>query len=30
MTLESGVRYLLDRFANQDVIAKYGLGQDLH
>ncbi|MFF4653055.1 nuclear transport factor 2 family protein [Streptomyces sp. NPDC001380] len=30
MMLESDVRYLLDRFAIQDVIAKYGLGQDLH
>jgi hypothetical protein len=30
MPLESDVRYVLDRFAIQDVIAKYGLGQDLH
>jgi hypothetical protein len=30
MTLQSDVRYALDRFAIQDVIARYGLGQDLH
>jgi hypothetical protein len=30
MTLQSDVRYLLDRLAIQDVIARYGLGQDLH
>jgi SnoaL-like domain len=30
MTLQSDVRYVLDRFAIQDVIARYGLGQDLH
>jgi hypothetical protein len=30
MTLQSDIRYLLDRFAIQDVIAGYGLGQDLH
>ncbi|WP_020502485.1 nuclear transport factor 2 family protein [Sciscionella marina] len=30
MSLESDVRYLLDRLEIQDVIARYGLGQDLH
>jgi hypothetical protein len=30
MTWEADLRYVLDRFAIQDVIAKYGLGQDLH
>jgi hypothetical protein len=30
MAVESDVRYLLDRIAIQDVIARYGLGQDLH
>ncbi|MCU1494201.1 MAG: hypothetical protein JWO62_1965 [Acidimicrobiaceae bacterium] len=30
MTLEIDVRYLLDRLAIQDLIAKYGMGQDLH
>jgi hypothetical protein len=30
MTLQSDVRYALDRFAIQDVIARYGLGQDVH
>lgn len=30
MTVDSDVRYVLDRFAIQDVIAGYGLGQDLH
>lgn len=30
MTIESDVRYLLDRLAIQDLIATYGLGQDLH
>jgi hypothetical protein len=30
MTLETDVRYLLDRLAIQDLIAKYGMGQDLH
>ncbi|MFE0514385.1 nuclear transport factor 2 family protein [Streptomyces sp. NPDC058964] len=30
MTSETDVRYLLDRIAVQDVIARYGLGQDLH
>jgi hypothetical protein len=30
MTLHSDLRYVLDRFAIQDVIARYGLGQDLH
>jgi hypothetical protein len=30
MSLETDVRYLLDRFAIQDLIAEYGMGQDLH
>jgi hypothetical protein len=30
MTLQSDVRYVLVRFAIQDVIPRYGLGQDLH
>ncbi|WP_396427008.1 nuclear transport factor 2 family protein [Amycolatopsis sp. EV170708-02-1] len=30
MSLESDVRYLLDRLEIQDVIARYGLGQDVH
>ncbi len=30
MTTETDLRYALDRIAIQDVIAKYGLGQDLH
>ncbi|WP_051342187.1 nuclear transport factor 2 family protein [Pseudonocardia spinosispora] len=30
MSLESDVRYLLDRIEIQDVIARYALGQDLH
>ena len=29
-SLEEKVQYLLDRFEIQDVIARYGLGQDLH
>ena len=28
--LEKNVQYLMDRIAIQDIIAKYGLGQDLH
>lgn len=30
MPVETDLRYLLDRIAIQDVIATYGLGQDLH
>lgn len=30
MTMENDIRYVLDRMAIQDVIAIYGLGQDLH
>ncbi len=30
MTSASDVLYVLDRIAIQDLIAKYGLGQDLH
>ncbi|GIM92987.1 nuclear transport factor 2 family protein [Paractinoplanes toevensis] len=30
MTDNASIRYLLDRIAIQDVIATYGLGQDLH
>src|SRR5580693_620114 len=30
MSLESDVRYLMDRIKIQDVIARYGLGQDFH
>lgn len=30
MSADTDIRYLLDRIAIQDVIAKYGLGQDLH
>jgi SnoaL-like domain len=30
MTTDSDLQYVLDRFAIQDLIGKYGLGQDLH
>jgi hypothetical protein len=30
MTIEADLRYAPDRIAIRDVIAKYGLGQDLH
>lgn len=30
MSPETDVRYLLDRLEIQDLIAKYGIGQDLH
>jgi ketosteroid isomerase-like protein len=30
MPTDADTRYLLDRIAIQDIIAKYGLGQDLH
>ncbi|WP_369192197.1 nuclear transport factor 2 family protein [Streptomyces sp. R08] len=30
MSTETDIRYLLDRIEIQDVIARYGLGQDLH
>jgi hypothetical protein len=30
MTAETDLRYVFDRIAIQDMIAKYGIGQDLH
>ena len=30
MSTDTDVRYLLDRIAIQDIVSKYGLGQDLH